>query len=514
MQIMGFGILTIVLTLGLSVVITYGMRSLIAANWEKNRCDPGVVMTAGIYKPADDQRTAGEFAEDNWRYCQKEYVQNAVRAAATIPKDLAAAQAATVGRVEDMVTKSGDVFYDLWKFVHQAFSTFMDSMKGAAMLFQNFIIQLHSIIDRLHASIISIVFALIATVVTFINSVQVILMVAIIVVGILLVMQILLFFLLLPISGLIISVSALVSVVVVVIGTAISAAMVAEHYTPGACFTPDTPVAMRDGSSRRLDAVHIGDELQDEGRVTAVHYFRSAEPLFEIAGIHVTGDHLVYTETGLIEARNHPKARSAPISDISRDLICLTTTTRRIPVITATIDIIYFADWEEIAEDATETLHEWYHRVWAVLNPFQPCNSPADIQSDAGLSPDCRIEVPGGLWRICAVKDLRIGDMVLDASGSPTRITGLVVMEGSMETDAIALGSQLVSPATWILHGSTWTQAAAVGARCEQHIREWLHVYTASGTVRLDGGWGIRDASEIGLQNLRPLVQELIVHSH
>lgn len=540
---MSFAMLTIGLTLGLSVILTYGMRSLIAATWEKNRCDPGVVLTAAAYKPADDPRTAGEFAEANWRYCQKEYVQNAVRVAAAVPKDLAAAQAATVGRVQDMVTKSGDAFYGLWTFVHQAFSTFMDSMKGVATLFQNFIIQLHSVVERLQASIISLVFGLIAVVVTFVNSVQVVLMVAIIVVGILIVMQILLFLLLLPIAPLIVSVSALVSVVVVVMGTAIADAMVTELYTPGACFTPDTPVMMHGGGQKAMIDIGIGDALSDGGYVTAVHTFDTTDPLYDLYGISVTGDHLVHGgvhggggHSRLIEVREHPDAvlietntstyRLSTHRLPTHRLICLTTTTRSIPVLNAFGGVTTFADWEEIPADDTESLYEWNKYVWATLNPATPYKRPAQstIDSDAGIAPNCQVECVGlfGIGkRLRYAKDIHAGDTVIDALGEPTRVVGTVIIEGSQIADAVLLspmtegGEQLVSGATWVLKNGVWIPAAngsvANGSVTDIHLNRWVHVYTTSGTLRLRGGVAIRDASEVGLAHLRPLVKSVIL---
>jgi hypothetical protein len=519
-----FLMLTIGLSLGLAVVSVQGMRTIIAANWEKNRCDPGVVMTAAAYKPADDPRTPGQFAEDNWRDCQKEYVQNAIRAAATVPKDLANAEAATVGIVQDMATAAGDVFYDLWQFIYSAYSSFMDRMKGVAKLFQNFMMQMHTMVERLQASVISIVFALISLVVAFVNSVQVVLMVAIIIVGILVAMEILLFFLLLPIAPLIISITALVSVVVVLVATTIAAAMVSEMYTPGACFTPDTRVVMRDGNPRPIGEIKVGDSLRDGCRVVAVHNFRTDDPVYDLYGIHVTGDHLVCdpdTPSRLIAVRTHPDAHP-PRTSRTQPLVCLTTTTRRIPVLSQTAGTILFADWEEIPEGDDESLRAWHRRVWATLNPTHGYRRPAEatLQSEAGLSPDCQVECPGwfGGVRLRRVADIRAGDVVLDHTGRPTRVVGTVVIEGDQSTDAMNLpaadGSpQIVSAATWIWYEGQGFWAAPTGFRkIDLHPVRWMHLYTASGTLRLSGGYAVRDASEVGLGNLRPLVEDIVMN--
>ena len=65
-------------------------------------CDPSVVPIAGFFKPSTDPRSATEFARDNWSFCQKEYVQDGIRTAMAVPKELAEAQAAVVGSMSDI----------------------------------------------------------------------------------------------------------------------------------------------------------------------------------------------------------------------------------------------------------------------------------------------------------------------------------------------------------------------------------------------------------------------------
>ena len=132
--------ITIVLSVGLGAVIGAAFRVNVAANWEEQRCDPYVLPIAGFFKPSTDPRTAAQFATDNWRFCQKEYIQNALRVAASVPQDIANAEAATVGLTQDIASTVADVFFDLWKFCYETYSTFMDQMKGAAKLFHNFMI--------------------------------------------------------------------------------------------------------------------------------------------------------------------------------------------------------------------------------------------------------------------------------------------------------------------------------------------------------------------------------------
>lgn len=522
---------TIALTIGLGASIAAAFRVDVTANWTAKRCEPGVIPIAGVFKPRDDPRTAAEFAADNFKECQKVYIQDALRAAADAPKELLAAESGVVGMMHDATDAVADVFYDLWRFCYEAYSSFMDSMKGAAKLFHNFMIQLHSIVERLQASVLSIVFGLISLIVAYINSVQLVLIVAIVIIGILIALQIILFFLLLPISGLIITITALISVVVVAVATAIAAATVAELFTPGVCFATGTQILMADGSTKPIEQLTVGAVLHGGARVTATHHFYSLDPLYELDGIHVTGDHLVYANGGcLIPVRDHPSARAlgTPAWDWlcgGRDLWCLTTTNRTIPCVTTAPSgqrITMFADWEEIPEESHAQLAIWHNEVWRALNGTDgPRPTSRVLDAEAGLSPDCMVACQTWLgtreWR--RLMDVRVGDTVYDGPDSVTRVVGRVTLAGDQSTDAVQLtsdlhGPQIVSMGSWRQEPSSGLWTPAVGHPVvELHPSRWEHLYTESGVFLISGGWRIRDASDVGLDSLRPLVDSVVLGS-
>jgi hypothetical protein len=516
-------VITIGLTLGLGIILSRSMRTVIAANWEKNRCEPSVVVGAAAFKPADDPRTPGQFAEDNWRHCQKDYVQKAIREAAALPREIANAEAAVVNGIQDIVGDVGDVFYDLWKFCYEAYSAFMDRMKGAAKLFHNFMIQLHNMVNRLQGSVISLVFGMVSLVTAFVDSVKVIVMVALIIIGIIMGMMILL---LLFGQAWVVILAISLDVIVTVAAVEITKSM--EAFTPGACFAPDTRIALRSTLTRSIGELRLGDELRDGGRVTAIHTFRTREPVYDLWGVEVSGDHLVLhpdDSKRLIPVSDHPDSLQKA-SGIwtslrgGRTLLCLTTSSRRIPVLTPKEGIAMFADWEEIAEGDTDTLFAWNREVWDALNPGQAWRRPSAtlLQAEAGLSPECHVRVPswlGGPTAI-AVSEVEVGDTVLDVDGRPTEVVGIVRIQGDQSTDACIVGAglQTVSAATWIRRpGATqWTMAAHGGlGRTEFHPREWVHIYTTAGSFLLEDGTAVRDAADVGLENLRPLVDALVL---
>ena len=523
----GFAAITIVLTLGLAVIIAATFRANIAANWEANRCEPGVMLVAGSFKPASDPRTRAKFAEDNWKSCQKEYIQGAIRAAAAVPKELAEAEEAVAEVAEDILSSLTDVFVDLWQFCYEAYSSFMDNMKTTAKLFHNMLINLHSIVDRLQGAVLSIVFGLMGIVTAFLSSVQVVLIVIIIIVGIITALMFIFWIPLIPIMGALLAVIIGVDVSVVVVTAAIAALIVAEMFKSGEeglCFMPGTKVIVSGGGTQPIETLKVGVQLVDGSRVSAVHRFRGDDAIYSLRGIRVTGDHLVYLSTGrLIPVREHPEAVRQAInvdsayewfgSTIENDLWCLTTESRRIPCLDCSGERMDFADWEEIAEDDAESLQEWYAEVWRSLNGSKPMRPPSSLalSSEAAISPDCQLPVVdwfGVTWK--RALDVRIGDY-LQTGTSKTQVIGIVDMGGDSVKDAVELpDSQIVSVGSWILQSGVWSNPIEFSPRMLRPVR-WMHLYTRSGQFMLKGGSMIRDASDVGIDQLKPMVESIVL---
>ena len=510
-------LVTLVLSIGLAGAAAAAFRVNVFENWDEKRCDPYVVPLAGFFKPFEDPRTPSQFARDNWTFCEKQYVQSALNMAAEAPKRVAAVAEGSVGVVGGIVDTVADVFFNLWKVCYSMYSSFMDRMKGVARLFQNFMINLYSIVDRMNAAVQSMIFGLIALILTIINSIQVTLIVTIIVIGIVLILQILLFFLLMPISSLILTVTAVVATVVVTVVTAIAAAMVSELFDPGACFVTGTPVMMQGGETLPIEKVQVGDILSDGGRVTAFHEFWSDDPVYDIHGVGVTGDHLIFDCGSLKPVSEHRNAVRRPVSvweklQGGQRLWCLTTTTRRIPCTVAAT----FADWEEIPEEDEEALVAWYETVWKTLNSSEseaPKPTPAHLDAEAGLSRDSRIACKDWMGRRISkpIADIRIGDHICSSETEMTSVVGTVISEGGMEQDSIIVPGGRVNAGTWVKKDGLWKPASTCFSAANEHPVRWHHLYTVSGSFMLEGGLLIRDASDVGLGGLKSLVDSIVL---
>lgn len=503
--------ISVLLLIVLGGLLSVLFRVSIFQDWEKNRCNPYVVPFSAFFKPSTDDRTPSQFARDNWSFCQKEYIQNAIRLAATEVTALVDEQSGVADIVRGVISSITDTFVAVWKMCYEAYSAIMKKLLAAASLFRNMLIQLHSLVDRIEGILYSITMALISSLAAFINTVQLVLIVVIIVIGILLVLQIILFFLLMPISGLIITMAALVSVVVVSVMTAVMASTVA-----GGCFAGDTLVHMANGIDIPISEIRIGDILVDGGKVSAVHTFLQQSRLYNLDGVYVTGDHLVVQSDGTLIPVCQDK-RALPSNRKDKRIWCLTTTTRRIHCAEN-----IFADWEEIAQDDMTMLCAWYNIVWHSLNKDSgiPFVRPTHhiIQSEAGITPDTIVGRIGwfGCMEWVRASTIQIGDYVLsDKQFTPTRVVGIVRLDASEVTRNIRFADACVSCATWIFNddNSSWSPPKILSnVRSHESPDSYVHLYTDSGKYAI--GYAdmiIRDASDVGMDNIHSLVEETVL---
>jgi len=508
--------ISVVLLIFLGGLLSILFRVSVFQDWEANRCKPYVVPFSSFFKPATDPRSPSEFARENWVFCQKEYIQSAIRLAATGVSSLIDEQSGIAGIVRGVVDTIADIFAGLWKMCYEAFAAIMKKMMSAASLYRNMLTQLNSLVDRIQGIIYSITMSLISLLAAYINTVQLILIVVIIVIGILLALMIILFFLLMPISGVIMTMAAIAAVSVVTVMTAITASTVA-----GACFAGDTPIHMANGIDIPISELRIGDVLVDGGVVTAVHEFAQAGILYVLDGVYVTGDHLVWRKDGsLIPVYQHERA--SPSSRKDKRVWCLTTTTRRIHSLGHV-----FADWEEIEEGDIRRLHAWYEKVWHALNTDVPGThylrpSAAFLRSEAGISEDTTVGRVGwfGFIEWVYASEIRIGDWILsDKQFTPTRVLGIVWLDaGESEKHLRLVGAmgetQSVGGGTWIWneHVSSWNPADTQEHSLYDPPDVYVHFYTESGTYAIGhADWIIRDASDVGMTAIHAIVQETIL---
>jgi hypothetical protein len=451
-----------------------------------------------------------------------------------------------------------DVFVDLWGFCYEAYSTFMEKIRGVMKMFHSQLIKMREIAGRMNAAITSLVFGLISMIVAFISTVQLVVIIVIVVVGIMLLLQIIMFFLFLPISSLILTISAVVMSVAVVVATTVAAVMVGkmgEGFQTGACFVAGTQVATPGGGTTPIERIELGQRIGDGGIVTAIHRFVGGDALFNLFGVQVTGDHLVWAPGPvpgrLIPVAQHPEAVPIPptlletlMGPTQRELWCLTTSSRTIPVMSPQDGRgwVMFADWEEIPASNMEGLRDWHAEVWRTLNGADSAverPTMSALTSEAALSGNCRVAVQTVSWQFMGgtapayrwtpIESVQPGDRVAinHALTEFSPVVGVVQLSEDQVTRAMVLpgaDTGRVSAGVWLRVGDApWSPAdsplrsgpesggplAVIGAGST--APSWRHLYTAAGSFVLEGGWHIRDASDVGLEGLAPLVGRTVL---
>lgn len=226
------------------------------------------------------------------------------------------------------------------------------------------------------------------------------------------------------------------------------------------CFAPDTLVAFADGSWHEIRDVPIGAALAPltpGGKppyVTSRYVFDSSgAELFSLAGVVVSGNHYVRGAGGgaMVRVEEHPAARPLAAEEARPDrLICLATTTNRIPIVSNNRGaLLEFADYEEAEDPATVAAAQAAaERALGVVRP-----GPTVLDYSLGLEP--------GAWVLMAdggakqMTDVRIGDQLLGGG----RVIG--VIQEICQTLVRTPGGALMAAAQLVqATGGRWTRAA------------------------------------------------------
>jgi hypothetical protein len=486
-----FLVLTGVLFGLLLVFLAIGRRKEVMDNWKKYRAHPLYAATAFLYKPADDPRSRFQFADDNFREVMKDMVGDAFKVA-FMP--LMGVFQILGQSVQQSVGSMGDVraiLQTMMESFDKVFSIFErryeSTLHRVGMTFQG----LQTAMNRLWGVAINSVWQSIAVVQSIFSTLDLIMKIIIIILAILVGIILFLFLFLWPLLPVILSVVGILATA----GMGAAVGGMASTF----CFTAETPIVLHDGrSTKPISAIRIGDRLFGNEVVTAtmVADATTAGDLFELDGIRVSGSHIVFedgTTSTPMFVSDHPRATRIHTS--VPHVYCLNTSGHRIPVMTTTGTVRWFADWEELS-DAEEDQQRWNQHVYETLNPgMQWVSANAQCEGEAVLHPATMVRAEGGA--VCAISELCPGDIVQDADGRPTRVIGTVAMNPSM----VGATCGAMSAAAWIRRSprDRWVQPKPTGSAPDDMRKPWRSIFTESGSFLLDSGIAVRDFSDVGL---------------
>ena len=235
------------------------------------------------------------------------------------------------------------------------------------------------------------------------------------------------------------------------------------------------------------------------------------DDLYELYGVQVSASHIVYTKEGPVHVSEHPDAHKIETS--TDRLYCLITSNRVIPVESEN-GILLFADWEELDQDST-ALNTWHKHVFATLNPgveYVPVDKNI-FESEAVVSEKVRIMTPLGPAEI---RGIRPGDLVIDASGHTTRVTGIVRVADDQVKDAVVIDTDMyISAAAWTYNTNTGIWGQPPNAQPAKESIRWYSLFTESGSYKLytfTGIGGIRDFTDVGPDRIHE-TYDWVLHS-
>jgi hypothetical protein len=107
------------------------------------------------------------------------------------------------------------------------------------------------------------------------------------------------------------------------------------------CFSPETEVQLKNGTTRQMKNLELGDVLINGSIVEATMKIKNqSDPYYKIGDIHVTGSHYVKDGNVYKQVRNFSKAELT--DKVDSVVCCLVTNNHKIPV----GDFVFW-DWED-----------------------------------------------------------------------------------------------------------------------------------------------------------------------
>ena len=506
-EITGLLLVSIALLLGLGVAYTAGRRAEIIANWAKYRMDPLLLFMAPMFKPDEDSRSRLQFAADNYSEVVKTFMDKITAVALAPVYQIFGVLSESIGSAANGLGAIKSLFGDMFKKFQSIVNIFMQRFEKVARALKNTFRQMLQALQHVWSTAVASLYAGLSTIYTMQNTLRLMVNIVVTIMIILAVMIFFFFFALWPLLPVIILGGYMIGEMGPLIESATGndgGAKDAASLAIGMCFEPSTRVALFDGSDVAIRDIVLGDRLvptafpaiQAEcvgtNVVTGILRFQEPVQLYSLHGVLVSGSHIVWEGDRPLFVKDHPNAE---LSIQSHSILCLLTSRRRIPILSDK-GILSFADWEELEDEDDAALQAWYEHVDAVLNKGERKDDLKErADEEAGLSGNVPVKTPDGTKFL---RDVQPGDLVLDAEGAPTRVTGVVTLQGGSKA-IYPLEQGFLTTGSWarLRKGGRWEQPLET-TRQEEPV--WYHLFTESGTFTIQSGKDValRDFSDVG----------------
>lgn len=282
-------LITLILTVGFSIILSSTSLSDLQNNWENNRCNIGPMFLAGFLKPKSDKRTSTQFAVDNFSYCSRKIAQESLLKAFAPFMAVAGQQMKGMGVLGQSLNNVRNIFQNSVSSFNSIIEERYKVFIATYLQFKRVFSELESAFNKINAMVVSSIYIGISMMTGMLNMYNFVLKVVKIIMAILIAIVILLFLFFAPLLSIIIAtVSALAGAGVSVAGS--------EAF----CLDPETRIQMKNGSWRYLGSLELGDEIwsdsEDEpNRIEGILVANGSETqIYSIDGVLLSGTHRVY----------------------------------------------------------------------------------------------------------------------------------------------------------------------------------------------------------------------------
>lgn len=490
--VLGFGLngwtvaaIILMLTAGLSILMTGIDIQATKENWNEKRCDLDTMLLGFLYKPSDDSRGAAAFATDNFQFCVGKSFQDLLLVLLTPLLSVLSKEFQALNGLQDVFngirTTRGNMVQGFQKLFEPIWQRFF----RVGMLFSQNYQRLASAFERVSGIALATAYMGIGVNVILNNFISFVIKVVLTVLGIIIALFAILFIPLLPLLGF------LAKTV-----NDLDAAGFGDFLPKGArrvfCFDPETPIRLQSGQTKAIKELILGEILEDGGSIEGIlETDGQGEELFTLKGILVSGTHLVWSDAKQewVAVRDHEDARRTTCTR-SR-LLCFRTSTRTIPLRDWRGTLYVFRDWEELPPSLISD-KVWDFLVSEILNQ-SPLQTPPPTD-DPLLGSQCGVLLKTG--EQLPMDKIQIGDTIYSESGF-TKV--LAVYRGL----ATLPSATSFSDGVWLRQSTNqqWTHPL----KQEGTVQQGVHLVTDSGTIWIQtenySGF-LRDFTEVGIDQL------------
>lgn len=486
--LIGFGLngwtlsaIILALTAGLGFMMSMIDIQAVKDSWKDRRCDLDIMLTAFLYKRSDDERSMNEFMSENFDFCMRKSIREFLGTLMTpllavLGKEIDSTVVLTevMNGLREMKSNMMQSFQKIFNPIYQRF------IHTGIAFSQNFQ-RLYSAMKRIGGIAVASLYLGMSLQISIKNFVDFVIKVVMIMMGIIAGLFVILFF------GLVPFLFILITTVAVLAEGGVDTGGLGSVF----CFDPNTSVRLKNGTTKIIDKLFVGEELEDGSIVEGV--LRTAtlgEQMYSVNGIIVSGSHLLWNEDSEEWIPVKDSLFATPTLRKPTHLVCLRTSTRKIVLWDWLGKEFVFRDWEELPLELPEADSLWNYLVSKILQQKGHTTVPKE---DPLCGPRCRVQLKTG--EKVPIGMIQIGDTVYSQQGF-TKVVGIYEGQGGLSSPFS------MSDGVWIEREfGVWDHPA----RKEGTVQRGFHLVTQSGTFWIESenhSGFIRDFTEVGLDKL------------